>query len=254
MEISSKDESEYRLLIDGRVRYVSIAAHSLDIDTLRFLPSLLHALPPLESPKDWTIAYITRQSNSGNLTAVFSERKLAGVQGIWHPQTTDCLRLTRVKQITASTFEASLTEPDPAALPSTFIAKIARFEWEIPRLERETRAYSILEGTALAPRFLGHVAEHGRIIGLLLEKVQGREAGIGDLAACQAAVKKFHGFGLTHGDLNRFNFLVGKDGVKMIDFENSSIAERDEKEMQREYERLADQLSEETGRGGGFGR
>jgi RIO1 family len=252
MEISSKDESEYRLLIDGHVRYLSIAAHSLDIDTLRFLPSLLDALPPLESPSNWTIAYISRQFNRGDLTAVFSERKLAGVQGTWHPKTIDCLRLTRVNQITAPVFEAFLTEPDPA-LPSIFIAKIARFEWEIPRLERETQAYSLVEGTGLAPRFLGHVAEHGRIIGLLLEKVEGREAGIGDLEVCEAAVRRFHSFGLTHGDLNRFNFLIGKNGVKMIDFENSN-AQTDKQEMQREYEGLADQLMEETGRGGGFGR
>lgn len=252
MEISSKDESKYRLLIDGRVRYLSIAAHSLDTDTLRFLPSLLDALPSLESPMDWTIAYISRQSNTGHLTAVFSERKLTGVQGTWHPQTIDCLHLTRLKQITASVFEASLNQLD-LALPSIFIAKIARFEWEIPRLERKTQAYSILEGTGLAPRFLGHVAEHGRIIGLLLEKVEGREAGIGDLAVCEAAVKRVHGFGLTHGDLDRFNFLIGKNGVKMIDFENSN-AQMDKQEMQREYERLADQLMEETGRGGGFGR
>jgi len=252
MEICTNDESEYRLLIEDRIRYVSIAPRTLDIDTLRFLPDLLNALPPLESPKNWTIAHISRDSNSDKLTAEFSERKLAGVQGTWHPTIIDCLRLVRVKQITAAAFEASLIEPDQT-LPSNLIAKIARWEWEIPRMERETRAYSILEGTGLAPRFLGHIAEHGRVIGVLLEKAEGREGGIEDLAACQMAVERLHSLGLMHGDLNRFNFLVGSYGVRLIDFENSEIG-TDGSRMRQELEELPQQLMEETGRGGGFGR
>ncbi len=254
MEISYRDESEYRLLIGDRIRYLSIAAQTLSTDTLRFLPSLLDALPPLDLHRDWTIAYISRNSQSGELTVVFSEQKLAGVQGIWHPRTIDCLRLKRVKQITAAAFGASLIEPDPSLFPSRFIVKIARFEWEIPRLQRETHAYSLLEGTGLAPKFLGHVAENGRVIGFVLEKAAGREAGIiKDLATCEAAVRRLHSLGLTHGDLNRFNFIVGKCGVKLIDFENTKVGKNMEV-MQCEIEGLANQLKEETGRGGGFGR
>jgi hypothetical protein len=36
--------------------------------------------------------------------------------------------------------------------------------------EQETRAYQMLEGSELAPRFLGRVHESGCIIGFLREK------------------------------------------------------------------------------------
>ena len=104
----------------------------------------------------------------------------------------------------------------------------------------------------LAPRFLGHVSEHGRIIGLLLEKAEEvREARIEDLAFCEEAVERLHTLGLAHGDLNRFNFFVTEDSIKLIGFENSSM-EVDGDYMRRESEGLSSRLQEETGRGGGF--
>ncbi len=53
------------------------------------------------------------------------------------------------------------------------IAQIARFEWELPRIEQETRAYQLLEGCELTPSFLAHVHENGRIMGFLLEGIEG---------------------------------------------------------------------------------
>ena len=106
------------------------------------------------------------------------------------------------------------------------VAKIARFEWEIPGIIHETRAYMLLEGTGLAPRFLGHIQEHGRVIGFLLEKVDRmRRAGLSDLARCRDALRAFHQItAMQHGDVNRHNFLVsdGERGkVVLIDFERS---------------------------------
>jgi len=101
MEISTNDESEFRLLIECRIRYLSVAAGTLAIGTLRFLPDLLEALStPLLSPKYKTVAYIARVPNTSELKVVFSEEKLAGVQNWWHPPIIDCLRLKRVNQVT----------------------------------------------------------------------------------------------------------------------------------------------------------
>lgn len=72
------------------------------------------------------------------------------------------------------------------------IAKFARFEWEIPRLSQETRACRMLESTGLAPRFLGHINEHGRVIGFVLEKLEGRDADIEVLKACQDSIQRVH--------------------------------------------------------------
>jgi predicted Ser/Thr protein kinase len=68
--------------------------------------------------------------------------------------------VTAAEVFTAAAYEA-IPSPALAAtlIASPVIVKIARFEWEIPRLEQETRAYQLLEGSGLAPRFLGHVSE-----------------------------------------------------------------------------------------------
>ncbi|KAK1639293.1 hypothetical protein BDP81DRAFT_314612, partial [Colletotrichum phormii] len=128
---------------------------------------------------------------------------------------------------------------------------IARFEWEIPYIEQETRAYRLLEGTGLAPRFLAHIHENGRVMGLLLEKLDGRFASIEDLNDCEAALKKLHALGLVHGDANRYNFLIMEEGVKLLDFH--SLQENASPEsMSKELESLSTQLVDESVLGRGF--
>ncbi|CAG8368382.1 unnamed protein product [Penicillium salamii] len=150
------------------------------------------------------------------------------------------------------TFEAvSHSIPIPFQSPATIIAKIARFEWEIPRVERETRAYQLLEGSGLSPRFLGHIHENGRIIGFLLEKIEGRAASIQDLRTCETALEKLHELGFLHGDANRYNFLVTGEGVKLLDFEHLQENASPES-MRKESESVRMELMENSGRGGGF--
>lgn len=134
---------------------------------------------------------------------------------------------------------------------STVIAKIARFEWEIPRIEQETRAYQLLDGQGLAPRFLAHIHEDGRLIGFVLENVQGRPASLQDLGVCKAALKNVHALGLLHGDANKYNFIITDNGVKMIDFENS-CEQASIESMATEMQNLHAELLDDSGRGGGF--
>jgi hypothetical protein len=55
--------------------------------------------------------------------------------------------------------------PGPnAKLQGTAIAKFARFEWEVDAVDEECAAYQWLEGENIGPKFLGHVAEEGRVI------------------------------------------------------------------------------------------
>ncbi|CAG7937695.1 unnamed protein product [Penicillium salamii] len=59
------------------------------------------------------------------------------------------------------TFEAaSHSIPIAFQSPATLLAKIARFKWEIPHVERETRAYQLFEGSGLSARLLGHIHEN----------------------------------------------------------------------------------------------
>ncbi|OJJ77249.1 hypothetical protein ASPBRDRAFT_36444 [Aspergillus brasiliensis CBS 101740] len=257
-DVSSRDDSDYRILLQTQVRYLTIRPGTFDRTTLS-MP--LSSLPNLPDEPTWNTAYISRDPVSGELTVDLQNRDLIGITDIWHPSQIDCLDLKRTRQLTATTFEATYrsTEPLSAATSessTTVIAKVARFEWEIPRLSRETSIYKILQDTSLAPRFLGHVHEHGRVIGFILEKIEGRAAGVEDLPGCQEVLGRLHGLGILHGDVNRYNFVVRDDGntVHLIDFENSRQAKGATALMRAEMDSLGEQLVEETGRGAGFVR
>ncbi|KFY72263.1 hypothetical protein V499_07593 [Pseudogymnoascus sp. VKM F-103] len=211
MEVDDEDsyESEYRLQIGTQVKYLIINPRTYDRDTLSFP---LASLPPLQYDATWTVAHISR-SPSSTLRTSFSNCKLASIKSLWHPTTIDYFDLVKTEQLAAAAYEAM---PSPALAPtlgtSPIITKIARFEWEIPRLEQETRIYRLLSGSGLAPRFLGHIREGDRVIGFVLEKVAGRAAAVEDLEACREVLGRLHGMGVVHGDVNRFNFLVGEGG------------------------------------------
>lgn len=255
MDVDEDDscESEYRVQIGSEVKYLVISPGTFDRATLSFpVPSL----PPLPG-SEWTIAHISRNETSRDLQITVSNRVLPGVKNQWHPCVINCLDLKKVNQLTAMALEASPCSTLNTSLSSnplsstTVIVKIARFEWELPRIEQETRAYQLLEGSSISPRFLGHVHENGRIMGFVLDKLAGRAASAGDLKSCESAVREFHKLGCVHGDLNRFNFLVTDAGVKVLDFE-CFLENAEQQSMREELEMLPQLLAEESGRGGGF--
>jgi len=252
MEVDDDDsfESEYRLRIGNQVKYLIISPRTFDRDTLSFPIS---SLPHLSYREEWTVAHISRDEPSGELKTSISNRTLAGVRCQWHHTLVDCLELEKAKQLTATAFEAISPSILPITRPlsATIIAKIARFEWELPRIEQETKAYQLLEGSGLAPRFLGHIHENGRIMGFLIEKIEGRSASFQDLSICETALGKLHELGLLHGDVNRYNFLVTEEGVKLIDFE-CLLENASPESMRKELESLRAELVDESGRGGGF--
>ncbi|KAJ5884183.1 hypothetical protein N7504_011755 [Penicillium tannophilum] len=183
------------------------------------------------------------------------QKALNGIKDIWHPVLIDCLDLKKTQLLTPTAYEVTYSGDDHLLLKeSPVIAKIARFEWELPRLSQETRAYQKLENTGLAPRFLGHIHEHGRVIGFVLEKLEGRDADINDLKSCQASVQRLHDIGIVHGDLNRYNFIMQDDSARLIDFEKSKFCDGATTLMEAEIESLRDELVEESGRGAGFAR
>ncbi|GLA06017.1 hypothetical protein AnigIFM60653_006538 [Aspergillus niger] len=256
MDVSSMDDSDYRILLQNRVRYLTIRPGTFDRSTLS-MP--LSSLPDLPKDCTWNSAHLSRDKSSGELVVELQKRDLVGIADVWHPSQVDCLKLRRTRQLTATTFEATYCGSEPISSPplnedTTVIAKVARFEWEIPRLSQETSIYKQLQGTGLAPRFLGHVHEHGRVIGFILERLKGREAGIKDLPLCQSVLKRLHDIGILHGDVNRYNFIVRGDAVRLIDFEKSQQSKGANTLMHAEMESLCEQLVEDTGRGAGFTR
>jgi len=88
-------------------------------------------------------------------------------------------------------------------------------------------------------------------MGFLIERIEDRHGNIGDLGSCQSIVKRLHSLGIVHGDLNRHNFIIGPSRTTLIDFENAR-KDGSKEAMQEEFARLAEQLTEETGRGSGL--
>ncbi|MDB5910725.1 MAG: putative alpha-galactosidase a protein [Massilia sp.] len=254
MEVSTSGRSDcyFRILADRSVKYITIKAGALDAESLDDMPlDFQNILPPLSYQEDtWKSAVITRNSSSHQLEVTLSPADLPGVQTIWHPRMIDFLDIERTEFLTLLTQECKW-KADPG--PERMIAKMARFHWEIQYMEAETRMYRILEGRDIAPRFLGHIHEAGRVIGLLLEKVpDGRSAEPADLEACVAALRRFHALGFVHGDCNKYNFIIRPDGqAVLIDFDKAKTC-ADPVLMDAEIASLEGQLAETTGRGGGL--
>ena len=91
--------------------------------------------------------------------------------------------------------------------------------------------YEIIDGKDIAPRFLGHLLEDGRVIGLLIEFVpNARPANNGDLKACLATLHRLHGLKVLHADPNLYNFLITEGGkCMMCDFEDCQLDADDER-------------------------
>jgi hypothetical protein len=140
------------------------------------------------------------------------------------------------------------------------VSKIAAFDWQISSMERETWGYSVVDRhqrpdlgePRIAPRVLGHLTECGRVMGILLERLEGNFASVEDLPERANTLRRLHEIGLVHGDVNRYNFIVDKQSgkVKMVDFEHVAALDVDEAAAGLELESLASELTEETGRGG----
>lgn len=94
------------------------------------------------------------------------------------------------------------------------------------------------------------MTENDKVIGFLLQKVDGERACIDDLADCTALLNRLYSLDLVHGDVNRHNFLVDRvsgSGVRLIDFEH--VALFDKGLAEKELLSLPAELTEETGRG-----
>ena len=91
-----------------------------------------------------------------------------------------------------------------------------------------------------------YLTEDGRVIGFLIEYVEGSHASISDLLACELIVRRLHGLGVLHGDLNKHNFLISNNGALLVDFETAAQSE-DIEAMEKEVEGLKTQLLDEAG-------
>ncbi|KFZ07216.1 hypothetical protein V501_06671 [Pseudogymnoascus sp. VKM F-4519 (FW-2642)] len=243
------DFGSYRIRAGQRVHYVTIPTNVFDDDTM-CRPHLLIPQLPNFPDKNWTTMEVTRKPD-GPLESKLSHEPLPAVRMTWHPKTIDVLSLEKVKQHRSGVHEVLYS-----GLPA--ICKIACFGWQIPRIEHETYTYSAVEeyrqpaDPVIAPAFLGHVTENGRVIGMLLEKLEGDSASTDDLPACTKALENFHLMNMVHGDVTGYNFIIDRSKepvhVRLVDYEHAEPYE--ESKALEELQSLVLELAETTGRGG----
>lgn len=248
IDVGEGGEGNYRIRAAHRVHYVTIPNSTFD-DHIMCRPFLLIPLLPDFPDTDWTTMHVSRNTH-GAIQSKISYDPLPAIPDPWHPQHIDVLSLPRLRH-----FRSHVHEVECAGQRA--IAKIALWSWQFRAKRIETRVYhefaydredNPLELTC-APGFLGHLTENGRVIGVLLEWVEGESAGIGDLAGCEAVVRRMHALDMVHGDVNRYNFIVdrGSNHIRVIDFEH--VENFDEEKARKELESLEGELREETGRG-----
>ncbi|EFE29428.1 uncharacterized protein ARB_03724 [Trichophyton benhamiae CBS 112371] len=231
----------YRIRTGNKIRYLTIEVDAFDEDTMCRPYLLIPELPSFPNAP-WTKMDICR-SNDGSLKVTTSDVKLQG-------RKFEVLSLKRTRYYRHNVHEV-IFNGAPA------IAKIVRWEWELPRMENETAVYSFIyqdqcahpEDPPIAPQVLAHLTEDGRVMGLLLEKVNGRFPGPDDLARCEEVVRRVHDIGIVHGDINRYNFLIDDEtgNIRLVDFEHAKHLT--EETARAELDSLPSELAEETGRG-----
>jgi serine/threonine protein kinase len=178
---------------------------------------------------------------------VWSRKLLKEARYAWHSKRIDIRELDPIKhlnhKVVLCRYKSELV-----------CSKIARFEHELPDIEREAQAYQIIDGHNIGPRFLGHLTENGRVMGILMQYIPDSRYGtIADLGACIAVLRRLHEFKILLVDINRNNFLLSVDGrqAMICDFASSELDADDAALKEEEDELLtsleSDEFDEEDG-------
>lgn len=230
-------ENLYRFCAGSFVLYVVVQPRCILIEDnfdYGFPLAIRNLLPPTIPPSHNFVEI----SSNGDITS--SHHKFKGVETIWHPHSIDVTTLSIVQEMKTGVFKVKYGE-------GFAVAKIARFEFEIPFIENETRVYREIDGQEIGPKFLGHLTENGRTMGFLIEYLTFRPTSRDDLVACIAVLRRLHTLGLVHGDVNRYNFLMVEGDARLIDFDLCVTAT--EEAMMGELNRVSTELEDDSGRG-----
>jgi hypothetical protein len=231
VDLENKDIFLYRIQREKRIIYVLVRDKDiLPDDCLIHSINILGGLRnvPKFNDNDWTTLTVRKNKSTGQVESVKDswpphnlstrQRRLCGGKLF------DILQLKHVKTIKDRVSRVVLMKPDEG-FNKTMILKIAKFKHEVKYLEQEVVIYYRMarRGMMARPRFLGYAYEEhdDRVVGFLLEDTYGRPAEIGDLEACEKAVQELHDNDILHNDLNRFNFLVSDEKVRILDYETA---------------------------------
>lgn len=97
-------------------------------------------------------------------------------------------------------------------------------------IEREMMAYQACDGKDITPKFLGHVAEEGRVIGMLIEYIEEahKPSTHEDKELCRQGLDRFHrstGWHRNPMANHKDNFLIKDDKAYLIDLSKAYTPE-----------------------------
>ncbi|KAF3318768.1 hypothetical protein TWF173_006785 [Orbilia oligospora] len=169
IDVDNEQFSYYRML-DGRkyFRHITIDLGTLDEEDLAFPPALLQKLPAFPTG-DWNYGCIARAENGVPYFVETTKQKLPSINYIWHDKSFDYLSLQIKQRFSANVHLATVPHPETWDV----VAKFAKFPCEIEYYALETRWYEQIKGHDIGPEFLGYLTEDGRVIGFLMEKLDG---------------------------------------------------------------------------------
>ncbi|RYO88822.1 hypothetical protein DL766_010253 [Monosporascus sp. MC13-8B] len=174
--------------------------------------------------------YISCGTRSGVLPTVFNARNVHIARAeACSPVSIDSFELEKLSQLPFTKLLGGCSNALWLVAHHLFsrpvLMKIAEVS-PVGSAKNETVVYAALEGTGMMPRFLAHVTESGRIVGFLVEFVEGRAADDRDFPACEKAPKRLHDEGLLHNDTHLGSFVVKPNGtVLLMDFEHAQPCE-----------------------------
>ncbi|KNG88467.1 alpha-galactosidase A precursor [Aspergillus nomiae NRRL 13137] len=192
-EVDENNQSFFRLLVDGRaVKYITVEPGLYSVEDMCFGPSLISILPELPQG-DWNDGLVARDANDGRPQFAYARRtQFPSVRNTWHGTYVDYMELSIGRKLRTGIYEVKCSSFDNDVV----VAKFARFPWEIQYIENETTAYQWISGHDIGPRFLGHLTEHGRVIGFLMEYIpNARHAEAEDVQSCREVLSRLHGLG-----------------------------------------------------------
>ncbi|KAJ6131319.1 alpha-galactosidase A precursor [Penicillium sp. IBT 18751x] len=237
-EVAENDQSFFRVLVDGlSIKYITVEPGVYSTEDMCFGPSLVSILPKFPTG-DWNDGLVAQDANDGKpFFARLSLTPFPGVRNTWHGTHVDYFELSMGRKLRTGIYEAKSSLFD-----DNVVAKFARFPWEVQYIENETTAYQWISSHNIGPQFLGHLTEHGRVIGFLMERITGaRHAGAEDIEVCREVLSRLHHLGVRHGDTNRFNF----SSATLIDFDTAQKCE-DRDLLLQESENLSTYRAEEA--------
>ncbi|KAK5625186.1 hypothetical protein RRF57_000902 [Xylaria bambusicola] len=223
------------------VKYVSVSHNVLPLGILKrnIINKKTAVIKiPLLPEGDWTIANVGVVPNGEQITITRAScEHLPSVKNIWHNNTIDFLDLAVLPTPWSTKHVKLVSSPHLATPGNTAVMKFAEFAHNISVIDKETEIYQHLQGSEVAPRFLGHVTENrgSRVVGFLIEYVEPRpQKGVPNLFTgarderCNDALASLHELGIAHNDAYPRNCLIRQNGkAVLIDFDQATRGKGD---------------------------